>query len=334
MTTLPETMRAVEISTPGGPKVLLPVMRPLPQLKAHEVLIKVAYAGVNRPDCLQRAGAYPPPPGASDLPGLEVSGEVVALGGSAKRWTIGHKVCALTPGGGYAEYVAVPEGQIVPVPANLSMLQAAALPETFFTVWSNVFMRGKLKSGETLLIHGGASGIGTTAIMLGIAFGASVIITAGSDARCYACLTLGADNAINYKTQDFVEQIKTITTGHGADVILDMVGGDYVMRNHKCAAVDGRIVQIATLGGAVTEIDLRLVMGKRLTHTGSTLRPQSEAAKAEIARQLVEHVWPLIEAGTIAPLMDEMFDLDLAWQAHTRMEAGEVVGKMVLRVGG
>jgi putative PIG3 family NAD(P)H quinone oxidoreductase len=331
---LPETMRAVEISTPGGPKVLVPVTRALPQLKAHEVLIKVAYAGVNRPDCLQRAGAYPPPPGASDLPGLEVSGEVVALGGSAKRWTIGDKVCALTPGGGYAEFVAVPEGQILPVPAKLSMVQAAALPETFFTVWSNVFMRGRLKAGETLLIHGGASGIGTTAIMLGKAFGATVIITAGSDARCDACTKLGAEHAINHKTQDFVEEIKTITNGHGADVILDMVGGDYVMRNHKCAAVDGRIVQIATLGGAVTEIDLRLIMGKRLTHTGSTLRPQSEAAKTEIARQLLAHVWPLIEAGTIAPLMDEMFELDHAWQAHTRMEAGEVVGKMVLRVGG
>jgi putative PIG3 family NAD(P)H quinone oxidoreductase len=334
MTTLPETMRAVEISTPGGPQVLVPVMRPLPQLKDHEVLIKVAYAGVNRPDCLQRAGAYPPPPGASDLPGLEVSGEVLNLGKEVARWNIGDQVCALTPGGGYAEFVAVPEGQILPVPRGMSMLQAAALPETFFTVWSNVFMRGKLKAGETLLIHGGASGIGTTAIMLGKAFGATVIITAGSDARCDACLTLGADHAINHKTQDFVEEIKTITGGKGADVILDMVGGDYVMRNHKCAAVDGRIVQIATLGGAVTEIDLRLIMGKRLTHTGSTLRPQTEFAKAEIARQLLQHVWPLIEAGTIAPLMDELFDLDQAWQAHTRMEAGEVVGKMVLRVGG
>jgi putative PIG3 family NAD(P)H quinone oxidoreductase len=327
-------MRAVEISTPGGPKVLVPVTRPLPQLKPQEVLIKVAYAGVNRPDCLQRAGAYPPPPGASDLPGLEVSGEVVALGGSATLWAIGAKVCALTPGGGYAEYVAVPEVQILPVPRGLSIKEAAALPETFFTVWSNVFMRGKLKAGETFLIHGGASGIGTTAIMLGKAFGATVIVTAGSDARCDACLKLGADYAINHKTQDFVEEIKTITKGHGADVILDMVGGDYVMRNHKCAAVDGRIVQIATLGGAVTQIDLRLIMMKRLVHTGSTLRPQSLEAKTAIARQLLEHVWPLIEAGTIAPLMDETFDLNQAWQAHTRMEADEVVGKMVLRVGG
>jgi putative PIG3 family NAD(P)H quinone oxidoreductase len=332
MTTLPETMRAVEISTPGGPKVLVPVTRPLPQLKPQEVLIKVAYAGVNRPDCLQRAGAYPPPPGASDLPGLEVSGEVVALGGAATLWAIGAKVCALTPGGGYAEYVAVPEGQILPVPRGLSIKEAAALPETFFTVWSNVFMRGKLKAGETLLIHGGASGIGTTAIMLGKAFGATVIVTAGSDARCDACLKLGADYAINHKTQDFVEEIKTITKGHGADVILDMVGGDYVMRNHKCAAVDGRIVQIATLGGAVTQIDLRLIMMKRLVHTGSTLRPQSLEAKTAIARQLLEHVWPLIEAGTIKPLMDEMFALDQVWKAHARMEAGEVVGKMVLKV--
>jgi putative PIG3 family NAD(P)H quinone oxidoreductase len=333
MKTLPKTMRAVEISKPGGPKVLAPVTRPLPMLKANQVLIKVAYAGVNRPDCLQRAGAYPPPPGASDLPGLEVSGEVVTLGTEVARWNIGDQVCALTPGGGYAEYVAVPEGQVLPVPRGMPMLQASALPETFFTVWSNVFMRGGLKAGETLLIHGGASGIGTTAIMLGKAFGATVIITAGSDARCDACIKLGADYAINHKTQDFVEEIKTITNGCGADVILDMVGGDYVMRNHKCAAVDGRIVQIATLAGAVTEIDLRLIMMKRLTHTGSTLRPQSQAAKTEIARQLLQHVWPLIEAGTIAPLMDETFDLDQAWQSHTRMEAGDVVGKMVLTVG-
>ncbi len=332
MANYPETMRAVEISTPGGPKVLVPVTRPVPQLKPHEVLIKVDYAGVNRPDCLQRAGAYPPPQGASDLPGLEVSGEVVALGVSATGWAIGDKICALTPGGGYAEYVVVPEGQILPVPAGLSMMQAAALPETFFTVWSNVFMRGKLQSGETLLIHGGASGIGTTAIMLGKAFGATVIVTAGSDARCQACLKLGADHAINHKTQDFVEEIKAITKGQGANVILDMVGGDYVMRNHKSAAVDGRIVQIATLGGAVTEIDLRLIMMKRLSHTGSTLRPQSEAAKTQIANQLLEHVWPFIEAGKIAPLMDEMFKLDDAWKAHTRMEAGEVVGKMVLQI--
>jgi putative PIG3 family NAD(P)H quinone oxidoreductase len=332
MAKLPQTMRAVEISRPGGPEVLVPVTRPLPQLKSHEVLIKVAYAGVNRPDCLQRAGAYPPPSGASDLPGLEVSGEIVALGNSATLWHLETKVCALTPGGGYAEFVAVPEGQILPVPHGLTILQAAALPETFFTVWSNVFMRGQLKAGETLLIHGGASGIGTTAIQLGKAFGATVIVTAGSDARCDACLELGADYAINYKTLDFVEEIKSITNSKGTDVILDMVGGDYVMRNHKCAAVDGRIVQIATLGGAVTEIDLRLIMGKRLSHTGSTLRPQSEAAKAAIAAQLSEHVWPLIEAGKITPLMDEMFELDQVWQAHTRMEAGEVVGKMVLKV--
>ncbi len=333
MANLPKTMRAVEISKPGGPEVLVPVTRPLPEVKPHEVLIKIAYAGVNRPDCLQRAGAYPPPPGASDLPGLEVSGEVIAVGAEVTRWAIGQSVCALTPGGGYAEYVAVPEGQILPAPRGLSMAEAAALPETFFTVWSNVFMRGKLKAGETLLIHGGASGIGTTAIMLGKAFGASVIVTAGSDARCAACVTLGADYAINHKTQDFVEEVKSVTDGHGADVILDMVGGDYTLRNHRCAAVDGRIVQIATLGGAVTEIDLRVIMGKRLTHTGSTLRPQSEVAKAEIARQLLSKIWPLIEAGTIKPLMDETFELDQAWQAHTRMEAGDVVGKMVLKVG-
>ncbi len=333
MANLPKTMRAVEISKPGGPEVLVPVTRPLPEVKPHEVLIKIAYAGVNRPDCLQRAGAYPPPPGASDLPGLEVSGEVIAVGAVVTRWAIGDIVCALTPGGGYADFVAVPEGQILPVPHGLSMREAAALPETFFTVWSNVFMRGKLKAGETVLIHGGASGIGTTAIMLGKAFGATVIVTAGSDVRCEACIALGADYAINHKTQDFVEEVKNVTNGHGADVILDMVGGDYTPRNHKCAAIDGRIVQIATLNGPETQIDLRVIMGKRLIHTGSTLRPQSEAAKAEIARQLRSLVWPLIEAGTIKPLMDEMFDLNDARKAHTRMEAGEVVGKMVLKVG-
>ena len=333
MAHLPETMRAVEISAPGGPEVLVPVMRPLPIPKPNEVLIKVAYAGVNRPDCLQRAGAYPPPQGASDLPGLEVSGEIAALGAATTQWTAGEKVCALTPGGGYAEYVAVPEGQVLPAPRGLSLMQAAALPETFFTVWSNVFTRGKLKPGETLLIHGGASGIGTTSIMLAKAFGAKVIVTAGSDARCTACLELGADNAINHKTTDFVEDVKIITAGRGVDVILDMVGGDYTMRNHKCAAIDGRIVQIATLNGAIAEIDLRLIMMKRLVHTGSTLRPQIEAAKAEIAAQLLAHVWPLIEAGKIAPLMDEVFELNNVWKAHTRMEAGEVVGKMVLKVG-
>ena len=334
MINLPKTMRAVKINKPGGPEVLVPATRPLPELKSNQVLIKVAYAGVNRPDCLQRAGAYPPPPGASDLPGLEVSGQVVATGANVSHWAIGDSVCALTPGGGYAEYVCVPEGQILPAPTGLTLAEAAALPETFFTVWSNIFMRGNLKAGETLLIHGGASGIGTTAIMLGKAFGAKVIVTAGSDARCAACTQLGADYAINHKTQDFVEEVKAFTNGNGVDVILDMVGGAYAKRNHQCAAVDGRIVQIATLGGAVTEIDLRLIMMKRLTHTGSTLRPQSDAAKAEIARQLLKHIWPMIEAGTIKPLMDEMFDLDEAWKAHTRMEAGDVVGKMVLKVGG
>ena len=331
---LPEMMRAIEIARPGGPEVLVAVQRTLPVIKPNEVLIKVAYAGVNRPDCLQRAGAYPPPAGASDLPGLEVSGKIIQTGTDVKRWTIGAKVCALTPGGGYAEYVAVPDGQVLPKPYSLSMHEAAAMPETFFTVWSNVFMRGQLKGGETLLIHGGASGIGTTAIQLAKAFGATVIVTAGSDERCAACLALGANHAINYKTHDFVDQVKSITGGDGANVILDMVGGDYAKRNHSCAAIDGRIVQIATLGGAVTEIDLRLIMAKRLFHTGSTLRPQSEAAKAIIAAQLLEHVWPLIEAGTIKPLMDQTFDLVDAWKAHTRMEAGEVIGKMVLRVGG
>jgi putative PIG3 family NAD(P)H quinone oxidoreductase len=336
MTALPETMKAVEITAPGGPDVLRPAIRTLPVPKPHEILIKVFFAGVNRPDCLQRAGAYPPPQGASDLPGLEVSGEIVGLGSpalsSSSGWALGSTVCALTPGGGYAEYVAVPAGQVLPVPAGMTLREAAAVPETFFTVWSNVFMRGKLQAGETLLVHGGASGIGTTAIQLAKAFGATVIVTAGSDARCEACLKIGADHAINHKAGDFAEAVKTITNGKGADVILDMVGGDYTLRNHRAAAIDGRIVQIATLNGAVANIDLRLIMMKRLTHTGSTLRPQSEAAKAEIAAQLKAQVWPLLASGRIRPVMDEVFALEEADKAHARMEAGDVIGKMVLKV--
>ncbi|MCU0831486.1 MAG: NAD(P)H-quinone oxidoreductase [Rhizobiaceae bacterium] len=331
---LPATMRAVEISRPGGPEVLIPVSRPLPRPGPGEVLIEVAAAGVNRPDCLQRAGAYPPPPGASDLPGLEVSGVVAALGAGVTSFAIGDRVCALTPGGAYAQFVAAPALQVLPAPASLSAIEAAAVPETFFTVWGNVFMRGRLQAGETLLVHGGASGIGTTAIQLAKAFGAAVIVTAGSDERCAACLALGADHAVNHRTTDFVDAVKTITAGRGADVILDMVAGDYVNRNYKAAAVEGRIVQIATLNGAEVQVDVRLLMGKRLTHTGSTLRPQSIAAKGEIARQLKAHVWPLIEAGTITPLIDTVFPLEDAAKAHARMEAGEVTGKLVLRVAG
>jgi NADPH2:quinone reductase len=330
---LPEKMRAVEISRPGGPEVLVPVIRPVPRPGAGEVLVRVSHAGVNRPDCLQRAGTYPPPPGASDLPGLEVSGVVAALGEGVTTLHAGDRVCALVPGGGYAEFVAVPAPQVLPAPAALTDAEAAAVPETFFTVWGNAFMRGRLAAGETLLIHGGASGIGTTAIQLAKAFGATVIVTAGSDARCAACLALGADHAINHRTTDFVTAVKEITGGRGVDVILDMVAGDYVNRNYKCAALDGRIVQIATLNGAEVQVDVRLLMGKRLTHTGSTLRPQSIAAKGEIARQLLAHVWPLIEAGTVKPLMDEVFALEDAAKAHAKMEAGEVTGKVVLRVG-
>jgi NADPH:quinone reductase len=331
--TMNRMMRAVEISRPGGPEVLQPVLRPVPAAGPGEVVIRVAFAGVNRPDCLQRAGAYPPPPGASDLPGLEVSGTIAALGGGVTRFSVGDRVCALTPGGGYAEFAAAPAPQVLPAPSALSDAEAAAVPETFFTVWSNVFMRAGLKPGETLLVHGGASGIGTTAIMLAKAFGATVIVTAGSDERCASCIALGADHAVNHRTTDFVEAVKAATGGKGADVILDMVGGSYAPRNHRAAAMDGRIAQIATLDGAVAEIDLRLIMMKRLVHTGSTLRPQSIAAKGAIARQLQDRVWPLIEAGAIKPLMDETFALEDAWKAHAKMEAGEVTGKLVLRVG-
>jgi putative PIG3 family NAD(P)H quinone oxidoreductase len=330
---LPGTMRAIEISRPGGPEVLKLVMRPVPQPAPGEVLIRVAAAGVNRPDCLQRAGAYPPPAGASDLPGLEVSGWIVGIGNGVSQFAIDDRVCALTPGGGYADYVTAPAPQVLHAPKILTDIDAAAVPETFFTVWGNVFMRGRLQHGETLLIHGGASGIGTTAIQLAKAFGAKVIVTAGSDERCAACIQLGADHAINHRTMDFVAAVKAITGGHGADVILDMVAGDYVNRNYTCAAMDGRIVQIATLSGAEVQVDVRLLMGKRLTHTGSTLRPQSVAAKGEIARQLREQVWPLLEAGTIKPLIDHVFPLEEAWKAHARMEAGDVTGKLVLSVG-
>ena len=330
--TLPNTMTAVAIEQPGGPDVLVAVTRSVPVPAAGEVLIKVAAAGVNRPDCLQRAGAYPPPPGASDLPGLEVAGVVAAIGDGVARFAVGDNVCALTPGGGYAEYAVAPQGQVLPVPAGLDMVEAACLPETFFTVWSNVFMRGGLKAGETLLIHGGASGIGTTAIQLGKAFGARVVVTAGSDERCAACVALGADRGVNHRTEDFVEAVKTETGGRGADVILDMVGGAYIQRNYRAAAVDGRIVQIAFLGGAKAEVDFTLLMAKRLTHTGSTLRPQSLEAKARIAAELEQKVWPLIANGTVRPRIEARFALERACDAHRRMETQAPVGKLVLTV--
>lgn len=329
---LPTTMNAIEISEPGGPRVLAACKRPVPVPGEGEVLIKVRAAGVNRPDVLQRMGAYPPPKGASDLPGLEVSGEVVALGGGVSRYRIGDAVCALTNGGGYAGYASVDAGQVLPVPAGFTFAEAAAIPETYFTVWHNVFERGGLKEGETLLVHGGSSGIGTTAIQLANAFGAYVIATAGSDEKCNACLKLGADRAVNYREEDFVSVVQDATGGKGADVILDMVGGPYVTRNYDAAAVEGRIVQIATLSGAKAEADISKLMVKRLIHTGSTLRPRDAAFKARLAGELETRVWPLLASRRVAPVMDMIFPLNDAWRAHERMEEGEHIGKIVLDV--
>lgn len=330
MTDVPATMICIGLPTPGGPEALIPEMRPMPQPAEGEVLVKVAAAGVNRPDVLQRKGGYPPPPGASDIPGLEIAGTIVALGLGVKRYKIGDAICALVPGGGYAEYCTVHESNALPVPNGFSMIEAAGLPETFFTVWTNVFERGALKAGETLLIHGGSSGIGTTAIMLGKAFGAKVIVTAGSADKCAACRKLGADHAIDYRTQDFVSEVKTITAGRGADVILDMVGGDYIARNYAAAAREGRIVQIAYQKGAKVDIDLTPLMIKRLTHTGSTLRPRSVAEKASIARALEEKVWPLLSAGTIRPQIHATFPLQEAARAHEMLESGTHIGKIIL----
>ncbi len=326
-----QMMRAVEITTPGGPDVLQLTERPVPEPGHGQVLIKIAYAGVNRPDALQRAGAYDPPAGASDLPGLEASGEIVATGTGVEGLAVGDHVCALLPGGGYAEYVATPAAHCLPVPSRMGMKEAACLPETFFTVWSNVFTRGGLKAGERFLVHGGSSGIGTTAIQLANAFGARVFATAGSDDKCAACLSLGAEKAINYKDEDFVA---TLRAEGGANLILDMVGGDYIPRNIKALAEDGRLVQIAFLQGPVVEVNFALMMVKRLTLTGSTLRPQSDLAKARIAQDLHEAVWPLLEAGKVAPVMDSEFDLAEAAAAHARMESSGHIGKIVLKVAG
>jgi NADPH2:quinone reductase len=328
--TLPATMTAITISSPGGPEVLTPQTRPLPQPGPGEILVKVAAAGVNRPDISQRIGRYPPPPGASDLPGLEIAGEVVALGEGAGAWKLGDKVCALAHGGGYAEYCKVHESHALPVPKGLSMVEAAALPETFFTVWVNTFEMAGLKAGEWLLVHGGSSGIGTTAIMLAKAFGAKVIATAGSDEKCDACRKLGADAAINYKTTDFVPAVMEITGAHGADVILDMVGGPYVERNHQCAAMDGRVAQIAFMQGA--KADLRYMSQRRVRHMGSTLRPRTVAEKGAIAAALREKVWPLIEAGLIRPVMDSTYPLAEAPRAHARLETSQHIGKVVLNL--
>ena len=330
---LPETMTAIEIREPGGPEVLGPASRPLPQAGAGEVLVKVAAAGVNRPDCLQRQGSYPPPKGASDIPGLEIAGEVVALGDGVTDLKVGDRVCALVTGGGYAEYCAAPAVQCLPVPKGYSMAQAAALPETFFTVWVNVFQRSGLKSGESFLVHGGTSGIGTTAIQLAKAFGCTVFATAGSAEKVKACKDLGADHAINYKTEDFVEVVKAATGGRGVDVILDMVGGDYIPRDIKALAEDGRLSFIAFLGGPKAEVNFAAVMMKRLTITGSTLRARPVAVKAQLAAELKEKVWPLLDAGEVAPVMAAAFPLAEAAKAHALMESSDHIGKIVLTLG-
>ena len=324
-------MRAVEITKAGGPEVLQLCERPMPEAGHGEVVIKVAYAGVNRPDALQRAGSYAPPPTASDLPGLEASGEIVAVGAGVSQWAIGDLVCALLPGGGYAEFVATPAAHCLPVPEGMGLKEAACLPETYFTVFSNVFQRGGLQAGEQFLVHGGSSGIGTTAIQLGKLFGARVFTTAGSDEKCAACVELGAERAINYRNEDFVAVMKEIG---GVDLILDMVGGDYLPRNVKALSNDGRLVQIAFLQGPKIELNFALMMMKRLTITGSTLRPQSDLAKARIADSLRAQVWPLLEAGRLGPVMDSAFDLADASAAHTRMESSGHIGKIVLNVGG
>jgi putative PIG3 family NAD(P)H quinone oxidoreductase len=322
-------MRAIEISAPGAPDVLHLAERPVPVPGPGQVVLKVAYAGVNRPDALQRAGLYNPPAGASDLPGLEASGTIAACGAGVLGLQQGQQVCALLPGGGYAEYAVTQAAHCLPVPNGFDLKQAACLPETFFTVWSNVFQRGGLKAGERFLLHGGSSGIGTTAIQLARAFGARVFTTAGSDAKCRACLDLGAERAVNYRETDFVP----IMQGEGgADVILDMVGGDYIARNLDALADDGRLVQIAFLQGPKTSLNFTQVMTRRLTLTGSTLRPQSDVAKARIAASLLSQVWPLLSAGRIAPVIDSCFDLDQAAQAHARMETSTHIGKIVLRI--
>ena len=321
-------MKAISIREPGGPEVLTLVQIERPEAAAGQILIKVAAAGVNRPDILQRQGGYPPPAGAPLTPGLEVAGEVMALGQGVKRFRLGDKVCALVPGGGYAEYAVVAEDNALAVPDGLSMIQAAAIPETYFTVWTNVFQRGGLKAGEKLLIHGGSSGIGTTAIQLAKHFGAHVIVTAGSDEKCKQCLALGADVAINYRTQDFVAEMEK--AGLKADVILDMVGGEYVARNLKVAALNGRIVQIAFQQGSKIEADFLPIMVKRLTYTGSTLRPRTVAEKAVIARELEQKVWPLLAAGKCLPQIYKTFALADALEAHKLMESSAHVGKIVL----
>jgi NADPH:quinone reductase len=330
MEKVPSQMTVVAISKPGGPEVLLPETRAVPRPGPGEILIKVAAAGVNRPDVAQRSGSYPPPPGASDLPGLEVAGEVVALGDGSSKHRLGDKVMSLVAGGGYAQYCIAQDAQAMAVPSSLTMLEAGATPETLMTVWHNVFERGALQAGETILIHGGSSGIGTMAIQLAKAFGAKVIVTVGSKEKADACIKLGADHAINYKSEDFVAAAKAMTSGTGPNVILDMVGGDYVERNYEAAATDGRIVQIALLGGPKATANFARLMMKRLHHTGSTLRPRSNADKAAMVNAIEARVMPLLREGRIKPVMDSTFPLERAADAHRRMESSEHIGKIVL----
>ncbi|TCR70262.1 NAD(P)H-quinone oxidoreductase [Bosea sp. BK604] len=332
MTSLPETMTAIGFDAPGGPDVLKPQTRPVPKPGAGEILVAVAAAGINRPDVLQRLGGYNPPPGASDIPGLEFAGTVVALGDGVRRWQLGDQVCGLVAGGGYAQYAVVHESNALPVPAGLTLTEAAAIPETFFTVWTNVFQRGGLKAGESFMVHGGTSGIGTTAIQLAKAFGATVLATAGSDDKCAACRELGADHAINYRNEDFVAAAKAATGGRGVNVILDMVGGDYINRNYEAAADSGRIVQIAFLNGPKSEVNFSRLMLKRLVHTGSTLRPRTIAEKAAIAAELETKVWPLLAEGRCKPVIHQTFPLAQAAESHRLMESNAHIGKIVLTV--
>src|ERR1700746_3502960 len=332
MEKLPAQMTVVAISKPGGPEVLIPETRAVPKPGPDEILIKVEAAGVNRPDVSQRAGSYPPPPGASDLPGLEVAGEVVAVGSNARKHKLGDKVMSLVAGGGYAQYCIAQDAQAMAVPSSFSIAEAGATPETLMTVWHNVFERGALKAGETLLIHGGSSGIGTMAIQLAKALGAKVIVTVGSHAKAEACIKLGADLAINYKTQDFVAEVKAATGGTGANVILDMVGGEYIERNYDSPAIDGRIVQIAFLGSPKATVNFTKLMVKRLTHTGSTLRPRSNADKAAMVAAIEAKVMPLLREGRVKPVMDSTFPLEKASDAHRRIESSGHIGKIVLSV--
>ncbi|HEX4738407.1 MAG TPA: NAD(P)H-quinone oxidoreductase [Allosphingosinicella sp.] len=329
---LPATMIAIDPAQPGGPEVLQPVERPVPQPGPGEVLIRVGAAGVNRPDVMQRRGLYPPPPGAPSILGLEVAGEVVALGDGVQSWRLGDRVCALVAGGGYAEYCVAPAGQCLPVPVSLSMVEGAALPETFFTVWTNLFQRGAARPGDTILVHGGTSGIGTTAILLGKVFGLTLIVTAGSPEKCARARELGAAHAIDYRNEDFVARVKEITGGRGVDVVLDMIGGDYLPRNLACLAEEGRHVSIAVQRGPKAEVPIFDIMRRRLTLTGSTLRALSAEFKASVAAELRRDVWPALEAGEIRPVIDSTYPLAAAADAHRRMDSSEHVGKIVLMV--